>query len=272
VKYADLNVRWQDSRFIETERVPRDAKIVDHTWKHPNKSGGPDRRFRDNRQIPVCLYEAMHLTSTSGVNELVEFSRTGVVAAFVDGCRKLEALPRERTVPLPATPKNDAVDVPSVAANERKRSPLKVAMLTVLGILVGIPVLAVVFGSDRKKADTGLLPTSIVEMSNTISAAEKGAAPTEEIGPDPARQVTTVVATDTVQSEPDTKQEAEQATIRYTKTAVNLREGPGTKFAVISVIPEGVEVSVMEAKGAWSRVRVNENTVGWMANSTIAER
>jgi len=271
VNYADLNVRWQDSRFIETERVPRDAKIVGHTWKHPNKRGGPDRRFRDNRQIPICLYEAMHLTSNNGVHELVEFSRTGVVAAFVDGCRKLAALPRQRTVALPSAPTNDAVDVAPVATNARKRSPLKVAILAVLGVLVGIPVLAVVFGSDRKKADTGLPPTLSVEISNTISGTEKGVTPTEEIAPDPARQVATVAAANVVQSEPVTKEEAEQATIRYTKTAVNLRDGPGTTFAVITVVPEGIGISVMEVKGAWSRVRVNENTAGWMANSTIAE-
>jgi len=29
-------------------------------------------------QIPVCLYEAMHLISASGLNELLEFSRVGV--------------------------------------------------------------------------------------------------------------------------------------------------------------------------------------------------
>lgn len=272
VKYADLNVRWQDSRFIETERVPGDARIVDHTWKHPNKSGGPDQRFRDNRQIPICLYEAMHLTSNSGVNELVEFSRTGVVAAFADGCRKLAALPRERTVALPSIPANDAVDVGPVAANDdRKRSPFKVAMLTGLGVLVSITVLAVVFGPDRKKADTGLPPASSEEISDTISTEQKRAAPTEEIGPDPARQVTTV-ATDVVQSAAVANEEAEQATIRYTKTAVNLREGPGTKFTVITVVPEGVDVAVLETNGAWSRVRVNEITAGWMANSTIAER
>ncbi|MFP3435632.1 hypothetical protein SB781_38380, partial [Paraburkholderia sp. SIMBA_061] len=62
MNYSDLNVRWQDSRFIETEHVPGDARIVDHTWAHPNKSGGPDRRFKNNRQIPICLYEAMHFT------------------------------------------------------------------------------------------------------------------------------------------------------------------------------------------------------------------
>ncbi|MEQ1950767.1 SH3 domain-containing protein [Mesorhizobium sp. CN2-181] len=273
VKYADLNVRWQDSRFIETEGVPGDATVVDHTWKHPNKSGGPDRRFRDNRQIPICLYEVMHLTSNTGVNELVEFSKTGLVAAFADGCRKLAALPRERTVALLSAPTNVAVEVAPVPANARKRSPLKLAMLTVVGILVGIPVFAVIFGTDRKKADPGLPPTFSVEISDTKSAAQKGAAPTEEIGPDhPARQVTTVIATDGVQSEPVSNEKADRAMIRYTKTAVNLREGPGTKFAIITVVPEGVDISVIEAQGAWSRIRLNENTAGWMANSTIAER
>lgn len=272
VNYADLNVRWQDSRFIETERVPRDAKVVGHTWKHPNKSGGPDQRFRDNRQIPICLYETIHLTSSSGVNELVEFSRTGVVAAFADGCRKLGALPRERIVALPSAPANDAVDVAPVAANERKRSRFKVAMLTVLGFLVGIPILTVVFGSDGKKADTELPTTSSGAVSEALSATKNVAKPSEEIGSDPVRQVTTVIETDVVQSQPVTVREVGQTTIRYTKTAVNLREGPGTNFAVLAVVPEGVDVSVVEAKGAWSRVKVNENTAGWMANSTIAER
>lgn len=269
VNYVDLNVRWQNSRFIETEGVPRDAQIVDHTWKHPNKSGGPDRRFSDNRQIPICLYEAMYLTSNSGVNELVEFSRIGVASAFVDGCRMLAALPRERAVALPSAPTNDAVDVAPVTATERKRSRPKTAMLTILGVLVGIPVLAIVFGSGSKKADTGFPPA---EISNTLSAAEKGVALPEEVVADPTPQATRVVATDVMQSEPSITEEAEKAAMRYTKTAVNLREGPGTKFAIITVVPKGVDVSVMEAKGAWSRVRVNENTVGWMANSTIAER
>lgn len=63
VAYDTLNIRYQDSHFIENEVVPADAKVVSETWQHPNKSGGPDRRFRDNRLIPVCLYETMHFTS-----------------------------------------------------------------------------------------------------------------------------------------------------------------------------------------------------------------
>lgn len=176
VNYADLNVRWQDSRFIETERVPSDAKIVDHTWKHPNKSGGPDRRFKDNRQIPICLYEAMHFTSSTGVNELVEFSRTGVVAAFVDGCRMLAGLPRGRTTPAPAlppAPAGDAVDALPAPSSGQKRNRLKVAMAIAVGILVGIPVLAVVLGSTTKVTDTALPPALVAEISGTLSAGDK---------------------------------------------------------------------------------------------------
>lgn len=82
VGYANLDLRWQDSNFIEDGQVPRDAVVIGHTWKHPNKNGGPDRRFRDNRQIPICRYEVLHLRSGSGLNELLEFSKGGLCAPF----------------------------------------------------------------------------------------------------------------------------------------------------------------------------------------------
>jgi len=89
VGYAGLDLHWQDSNFIEDGNVPADALVIGQTWKHPNKSGGPDRRFRDNYQIPICRYEAFHLRSSSGLNELLEFSKIGVVAPFIDATRKL---------------------------------------------------------------------------------------------------------------------------------------------------------------------------------------
>jgi hypothetical protein len=82
----------QDSNFIEEGSVPADAKVIGYTWKHPNKKGGPDRRFSSNYRIPVCCYEAMHLTSDSGVNELLQFSRAGVTEPFA---RALRSLPEQ---------------------------------------------------------------------------------------------------------------------------------------------------------------------------------
>lgn len=282
VNYADLNVKWQDSRFIETERVPSDARVVDHTWAHPNKSGGPDRRFKNNRQIPICLYEAMHFTSGSGVNELVEFSRTGVAAAFVEGCRMLGALPRGRTSPaLPAPAANDvAAEVP-VPAADRKRGSWKVAVLALLGIMIALPVLAIVFGSDSRKAATSSPPASVAEISDTVSASEKKKTLSAESKVDPAPETTTTVVTPvavtasgtTTLNPPETmgSHNADKATTRITKTAVNLRGGPGTSFPVLTVVQKGVEVAVLEVKAGWSRVRVGENTLGWMASSTMVE-
>ncbi|EHH67709.1 DUF4236 domain-containing protein [Gluconobacter morbifer] len=83
IGYTDLQLRSQDSRFIEEGRVPSDAMVVDHTWKHPNKKGGPDKRFRVNPRLPICLYEALHLRSESGLQELVEFSKNGVAKNFI---------------------------------------------------------------------------------------------------------------------------------------------------------------------------------------------
>lgn len=82
VGYDMLNIRWQDSNFIEDGNVPSDTKILGHVWKHPNKRGGPDRRFANNYQIPLCLYESIHLTSTNGLNELLQVSRTGITRPF----------------------------------------------------------------------------------------------------------------------------------------------------------------------------------------------
>jgi hypothetical protein len=80
VAYSNLRIEVAASRFIEEKEVPPDARVVDQTWRYVNKSGGPDRRFKDNNQLPVVLYEQVHLGSDTGLNELVQFSRVGVGA------------------------------------------------------------------------------------------------------------------------------------------------------------------------------------------------
>ena len=52
----DIALEATGVNFIEEERVPPDAEIVSRTWAKVNKDGSPDRRFKDNYEIPVCLY------------------------------------------------------------------------------------------------------------------------------------------------------------------------------------------------------------------------
>jgi hypothetical protein len=83
VFYKNLRIDGFTTRFIEDENVPRDAKIVDQTWRYVNKHGGPDRRFNNNRQIPVCAYSEYTITSDSGIYEVLTTSKQGAMDAFV---------------------------------------------------------------------------------------------------------------------------------------------------------------------------------------------
>jgi hypothetical protein len=82
VGYSEMRVDAAPSRFIEDGRVPKDAEIVGTTWQYINVKGGPDRRFANNRQIPICLYEEMQVRSESGLNERFQVSRRGAGKAF----------------------------------------------------------------------------------------------------------------------------------------------------------------------------------------------
>ncbi|CAN5443872.1 hypothetical protein BH09SUM1_BH09SUM1_20150 [soil metagenome] len=87
VSYQNLDISVSGTRFIEEDRLPKDARVVDHTWKYVNKSGGPDKRFNNNRQLPICMYDELTLSSSSGLKEVVQISNLGITQAFVDAVR-----------------------------------------------------------------------------------------------------------------------------------------------------------------------------------------
>lgn len=81
VEYDDIRVDTNTTRFIE-QSPPHDAKVVDKTWKHPNKSGGPDRRFKNNYQIPICLYGELRIKSGSGMDLYLMTSKNEAPQSF----------------------------------------------------------------------------------------------------------------------------------------------------------------------------------------------
>ncbi len=76
VTYDALTALVSDGRFIENEGVPRDATQVDTTWRYANVKGGPDRRFKNNRQLPVLAYSNLELSSSAGLNWLLQGSKS----------------------------------------------------------------------------------------------------------------------------------------------------------------------------------------------------
>lgn len=96
MSYKELQVLVSSTRFVEDGSVPRDAIVVDRTWRYVNKKGGPDRRFKDNRELPVCQYEEVALRSDTGLNELLQISRLGSAAGFALAIAGLSrVMPRE---------------------------------------------------------------------------------------------------------------------------------------------------------------------------------
>lgn len=94
VFYKNLRIDGYTTRFIEDEGVPHDAQIVDYTWRYVNKSGGPDRRFNNNRQLPICAYSEYKLTSDTGIHEVLTTSQKGAMdefAVFLAGIGKLQS-------------------------------------------------------------------------------------------------------------------------------------------------------------------------------------
>jgi len=102
VSYNDLQAAASTTRFIEESGVPSDSTVVDHTWRYVNKKGGPDKRFKDNRELPICTYGEIALKSASGVNELLMISKPGLESGFVSALRGLSSARRPMDAAVPA--------------------------------------------------------------------------------------------------------------------------------------------------------------------------
>ena len=85
VLYHDLSIELHPVGFVETEDVPSDAEVIGQTWRYVNKKGGPDRRFSNNRQIPIVRYGELSLRSSSGMNFILQCSNLQKAAEFKEG-------------------------------------------------------------------------------------------------------------------------------------------------------------------------------------------
>ena len=89
VSYRSVDLTVVRQRFIEDGGLPGDATVVDYTWRYVNKNGGPDRRFNNNPRIPICLYDELHIRTASGLNEVLQLSRSGIGEGFAAAVRHL---------------------------------------------------------------------------------------------------------------------------------------------------------------------------------------
>jgi uncharacterized protein len=90
VSYAAFRARSTPSKFVsESPAAPHDATVIGSTWRYVNRDGGPDRRFNDNAQLPVCRYSELEVTTDRGLSLRFLSSRDGVFEAFVTAIQTL---------------------------------------------------------------------------------------------------------------------------------------------------------------------------------------
>jgi hypothetical protein len=104
-RYNDVEIVSRPTRFVEDGAAPNDTQVVGETWRFVNKSGGPDRRFNNNRKLPICLYGEIDFKSSSGLNERIHCSRVDVSEGFTSAVAAMRgakaAQPDNLPPPLP---------------------------------------------------------------------------------------------------------------------------------------------------------------------------
>lgn len=90
IDLRELQISSEYRRFHEEEGVPSDSRIDGYTWAKTNKNGSPDRRFKDNYQIPICIYGNITFHSQTGVTEEFMVSNADAAQAFTEAVKRYQ--------------------------------------------------------------------------------------------------------------------------------------------------------------------------------------
>ncbi len=108
--YSQLGIHAGDTRFIESGATPRDAVQVDQTWQYVNVKGGPDRRYKNNRVLPIMRYGTIDATSPQGLQWQLQVSRADAAIPVTQAISSVPAL--QQPVAPPPPPPSPAARIP----------------------------------------------------------------------------------------------------------------------------------------------------------------
>lgn len=84
VSLKNIDYSIKQTRFIEEQKVPTDAQIIDQTWKYVNKNGSPDKRMKNNHPIPICAYAEIQMKNNEGLNIILQCSNLDKAKEFIN--------------------------------------------------------------------------------------------------------------------------------------------------------------------------------------------
>ena len=75
IDYKDLKIDLRAEDFKEEGEIAKDATILEKTYKHANKDGSPDKRYKDNPEVSLVEYGILQIEN-SDLNLMIGFSDT----------------------------------------------------------------------------------------------------------------------------------------------------------------------------------------------------
>ena len=97
VELSELEVKFTNTKFHESESLPKDTEVIGSVWLKENNDGSPDKRFKNNYQIPIVRYGELAFTSKTGINEVFIFSNSKLAEAFAITFKKYSTTEEPRS-------------------------------------------------------------------------------------------------------------------------------------------------------------------------------
>jgi hypothetical protein len=279
-------------RFNEDEHVPADARVVGYTWLKANKDNTPDRRFRDNRQIPVALYGWLEFRS-GGLHEAYMVSNAEAAAEFAtafDRYRRVLAafaarggIDDDGNAPLtePASVASEDAEESDALGDASEATPRRLGLGFPVTDLAAAALVVWVWSAGLPDHANWLSRWAAViapsEPPEPVAAPieVKERPPSEPVEPAPALIETKgrppleppepVAAPIEVKEQPAIS----KSEIRVTADLANLRAGPGMRHAIIGQTKRGEVLRLLERRSGWLHVRLGELDA-WLY-ATLAE-
>ncbi|TXN20392.1 DUF4236 domain-containing protein [Methylobacterium sp. WL9] len=259
VDLRDLQVAVRPRAFVEEEVVPADSQVVDQAWAKANRDGSRDRRFNDNRQIPVVRYGEILFTTPDGVAEAFHASNCEAALAFGAAFHELQAALARQAQSGPERGGADAAADPP--APERVIALPRLASIGGAHEYTVAALLALCVGGWQ------LLPSPPSPQPKPTEAPRLALEPPRTIAEPPSS-----VRPDSrpaVPPEPPASAAPASAPERVTTVRnANLRQRPEQASPVARVLSAGTSLTVYGRQGSWIQVG-DAQEQGWVHASVV---
>lgn len=61
IETSNTMIRSENNPYAELDDVPEDTEVIYSTWQYVNKDSSKDKRYKDNKKVPICNYRLIQL-------------------------------------------------------------------------------------------------------------------------------------------------------------------------------------------------------------------